>query len=571
MKAINKEMRVLLESNFDELINVVLFKCTWLNSTTNYYKCFKLFVSFCIRFLGLRSSLIPSVISNLISQSFPSIYQSSLTNSELIFASKRFSSIKELKTYLDAHLFIDDTKIERNNETLGSAIEEDLTPFNDMECSKILLTLWRKYGADYVEDNWHVFINDAKEFVASNGRISHTLLYKDYLLKLQEIMQFKFKETMDWHFDHIGIKIVDFICKLFKEFPLSTSRILNKLFEKFPYKRLPIEQQYYYFKLMLSIATRCTNIEETILSFCLDKLLLIDADTKTYWRSKLILDFNVIKERIHKSHKKIYNETEKKINVILNLLFNYFDNRVIGLVNNDIEEFANMLLKIFEERILPLYKTNYIQYAILYLLSIAEFGIFREKFISLLIIQSANRKLYKERRIVLLSYFASIIALNNFLDLTFTLEALRLFITEHSKDNIYPYFVQSLAYILCYKVDLLKNHTEIFDSIMKVVNDKEVLQLFEPNLVECLSSTVKEISAQSGKKEKTPIAIYWFFGGVNYLPVLYQKLEGKMLHLTFIQEEQAKEKTTTLKVSEKSVNKKVRELYSSQISLLLSH
>jgi hypothetical protein len=440
-----------------------------------------------------------------------------------------------------------------------------------MECSQILLTLWRKYGVGYVEDNWHVFINDIKEFVASNGQVSHTLLYKDYLLKLQEIMQLKFKEAMDWHFNHIGSKIVEFICRLFKEFPLSTSMILDKLFEKCPYKRLPIEQQYYYFKLMLSIANKCTNLEETILSLCFDKLLQIDADTKTYWRSKLILDFNAINEQIHKSHKKIYTETENKINAILTLLFDYFDNRVKNLQNNDIEEFADTLLNIFEETILPSHKTNYIQYVILYLLSINGFAIFREKFISLLIIQSANNKLYKEQRVVLLSYFASIIALNNFLDLTFTLEALQLFIAKHSEDNVYPYFVQSLAYILYHKIDLLKNHTEIFDSLMKIMKDREVLRLLEPNLIEGLHKTVKEISIESSKKGTTPIVMYWLFGGNNYLPVLYQKLEGKLIHLTSAQKEQAATPQALEKVLKRSVEKKVVGLEVDQVSLLLNH
>jgi len=527
MKALNKEVKTLAQYGFDEFTNIILFKCPWLNPSTNHHKCFKLFTGFCMRFLGLRSSFIPSAISNLLSQSFPSVYQSS----ELIFDLKKFSSLKEIKTYLKSHLTVDNIRIERNNETIGSSIEEDLTPFNDVECCRILLALWKRYGENYTEGKWHVFTNDTKQFVASNSKSIHTLLYNDYLLTMQEKIMMNFRENMEWHFNEVGKKIVELVCKLIKEFPLSSSIILNKLFERFPYRRLPVEQQYYYFKLILSIANKCINMEEAILSFCMEKLLLIEADTKTHDRDTILLDPEVIKMDIEKSNRRIYNDTECKINAILSLLFDYFDNR---LVDN---EFADMMLRIFEERILPTHKTNYIQYVIMYLLAIPSFGVFREKFVSLLVIQSMNQKVFIERRVTLLSYFASVIGTLTFLDSSFILQALRLYIMEYEnkEETIDAYFVESLIYISYYRINLLKEHKDILNSIIKIIFKKETLQT---NLLQCLlnaikaeeytnkKAIIKEIEGGTKKVRRKEITMYWFFGGFNNLPIIKQRLKG---------------------------------------------
>lgn len=549
MKALNQEVKVLMQCNFDELINLVLFKCPWLNPSTSHYKSFKLFMNFCMRFLGLRSSLIPSLVSSLLSQSLPSACQSS-ASAALLFGPKKFASLKELKAYLEAQLVANEAKVERNNETIGSSIEEDLTPFNNPECSQILLTLWKKYGEDFVEGNWHIFTNDAKEYVASNGKTSRVLQYRDHLLALQQKVSLQFKEAMEHHFAKVGTKVVDFICALFKEFPLSSSTVLGKLFEKFPYKKLPLEQQYYYFKLMLTIAGRCTSMEEGIVSFCVGKLLLIDADAKTYWRSKVVFDAEAVGERLEKAVRKVYDETENKVSAVLGLLFEYFDKRLEASMNceSELEEFADMVLKIFEEEILPSHKTNYIQYMLLYLLAAPVFNIFREKFISLLLIQSADQRVFHEKRVVLLSYFASTIGLSTFLTPQFIAEALRIYIADHANDSktLYPHFVQSLAYVLCYKVDLLRECAEVYELMTSLLLDGEVLRVVEPNLRECLLNTVGSEGAceEEGKKKETTAAMYWFFGGVNYLPIIHQKLKDKLLHLPIVQKRKVEPKTS---------------------------
>eukprot|EP01022_Parablepharisma_sp_SALTPOND_P013976 TRINITY_DN1878_c0_g1_i2.p1 TRINITY_DN1878_c0_g1~~TRINITY_DN1878_c0_g1_i2.p1 ORF type:complete len:654 (+),score=32.79 TRINITY_DN1878_c0_g1_i2:546-2507(+) len=479
---------------------------------------------------------------------------------DFTLGSKKFSSLHDLKGYLDNYPLSpvnDNGSLERSSDTICSSPGDDLVPLNNSEFTNVLLALCQKHGQNYAQNDWQLFYTNYPNrlfFAVSNTGQKFPILYKDHLLSMQEAFMAKAKESREAHFGKIGSKIVEFICTLLREFPLSSPVVLKTVFDKFPYKKLPLEHQHHYFKTTLAITSKFTNVEERAIGLCVEKFLQIDVDARTHWRNTIILDTEQIQDRINKYERKVYHETEKKINIILELIIEYLDQRVakaVQLGKSEIEEFTDMLLKIFEDKIMASYKSNYIQYILLYLASIPELEIFRQKFVSLLLIQSSNPKEFREKRIVFLNYFASFIGISNFLEPELIIEAMRIFLAECYKASgkMLPYMIQALVYILCYKYDALKTDIGIINEITNFlfVKKPEMLCQLEPNMLSDLLNLIKlenlrwkkpgiaAIEATRSKQTAPFLPAYWFFAGVNYLPVIKQKLEGKLVHLTLAQ------------------------------------
>lgn len=110
------------------------------------------------------------------------------------------------------------------------------------------------------------------------------------------------RESMAARYKANGAKIAEFFTDIIKSFPLSKAQVMQSLMGKFPYKKVKIEQQYSYFKMLLEIANQSESLEEQILSICIDKLIQIDADINI---SKKNQSINNVQE-IEAKHNVIY-------------------------------------------------------------------------------------------------------------------------------------------------------------------------------------------------------------------------------------------------------------------------
>ena len=487
---------------------------------------------------------------------------------DFVLGSRKFFSLHDLKGYLDNHPLSpahEENLLEKSSDTVCTTAEEGLMLINDPEFTSVLIALCQKHGQNHSRVYYTTSNNPDRSFYAISDQTGEKTLipHKDYLFSMQLSADALSQTRMKSHHEQIGSKIADFVCALLKEFPMSCSMVLKTLFERFPYKKLPIELQYHYFKTMLGIALRCANAEEQIISYCIEKFLQIDVDVKTHWRNTIILDTEKIQQRLNKSGKKIYSETEKKIDVILGLFIDYVDQRLVQFKGiNDLErskiateDFIDMILKVFEEKILPSHKTNYVQYILLYMASIPDLEIFRQKFVSLLLINSSNKSLFIDKRIVLLNYFASFIGICEFIESELVIEAIKILLAEYNNkqcsQKVVPAITQCLAYMICYKFGIIRSEGELMNDLFSHFFNPDLLSKVDPNVLNELSETIKGESA-GGKKMAAIAAIeaalskqvregivatnsYWYFAGINYLPSIKQRVEMKLSHLTLHQ------------------------------------
>jgi len=453
----------------------------------------------------------------------------------------------------------------------------------------VLLDLFRKHSQKDPQNKFkpQLFYTNIPErtfYLTSSQKTAEKQIipYKQIILSLQQENLTKTANLNESHYQKIGSKIVDFILAILREFPLTSQIVLKTLAEKFPYKKLPIEQQYHYFKIMLAIASKSVNSEEKILGICFEKFLQIEVDSKTYWRNQIISDIVSLQFRLEKTLKRrIYTENEKKIDAILSLFYKYIDERLAkineisdeNIQKSEKEDFCDTILKLFEEKVIQSHKTNYIQFIITYLALNKDMEIFRQKFISLLLIKSANQSNFIENRIVLLNYFGSFIAsCGDLLEPELIIEALKIFandfmeLRKNKGNKLGAFYIQVLAYILCYRWEIIRKNAELFDLIKEIVfginkniagNQSEFIIYIEPSILHELVKLIEIQQDISWKKQGIqilenvinkqtseniiPLNSYWFFAGINYLPITILNFSDKLAHFTVSQKKQLEE------------------------------
>lgn len=100
------------------------------------------------------------------------------------------------------------------------------------------------------------------------------------------------------HFEKVGLGLANFVAKVLQELALSKPQVVKALADKFPYKKAKAEQQYLYFKLMVEIASKCENVEEEVVSVCVEKFFQIDAEIESSVHCAIINDTDALTEKI---------------------------------------------------------------------------------------------------------------------------------------------------------------------------------------------------------------------------------------------------------------------------------
>ncbi len=251
------------------------------------------------------------------------------------------------------------------------------------------------------------------------------------------------------------------------------------------------------------------------------------------------------------------------------------------------EDFTDTLLTIFEDKVLASHKTNFVQYILAYVASLPTMEVFRQKFLSFLLLQAFDPKLFPSKRIVLLEYLGSFLAACDFLEPELVVEAMRIFVSEF-RQKLAPFSkpisvhaLQALLTVFCYRFDTLKTDRETMLAIMESLlpaaggllgqMDSEVLKetltllrLQEVVVAKNAVATVETAIGQQAAETAVPISVYMYFSGILHLPILQQKLDGKLGYLThtqkaaMIQTEDRESVTTTPMLSPRKLMGKKR-------------
>jgi hypothetical protein len=123
--------------------------------------------------------------------------------------------------------------------------------------------------------------------------------YLKCIARIRDDVLTKRTETMKQAYEKQGIHIVELISKTLQTFLLSQPQIIQVLLERFPYKKLRLEQQYFYFRMVLELAAKCESAEEQLLGICFDKFIQIDADidAQTH-RAMIMTDAEAVDEKL---------------------------------------------------------------------------------------------------------------------------------------------------------------------------------------------------------------------------------------------------------------------------------
>jgi hypothetical protein len=123
--------------------------------------------------------------------------------------------------------------------------------------------------------------------------------YLKCIATVRDEMFAKRVQALNETYEKKGPLVVELISKTLQGFLLSQTQIMQLLTERFPYKKLRIEQQYLYFRMMLELAVKCESTEEQIIGLCIEKFIQIDADIEAGHKAVIITDTQTIEERIN--------------------------------------------------------------------------------------------------------------------------------------------------------------------------------------------------------------------------------------------------------------------------------
>ena len=234
----------------------------------------------------------------------------------------------------------------------------------------------------------------------------------------------------------------------------------------------------------------------------------------------------------------------------LNIIIEYLDTKIKALKTVDMEEFVNFYLKLFEEKILTSHKTNYVQYLILYIFSIPNMNLFREKFLSLLILRSFNEDLTLNIRLRFLNYLSSFIASAKLFD-TKILIATMTMISDKltSADTKFrTHIIQSLLYIICYKWNIIESFIVSNKILFTIIKDRSLTYVEESILLEATllfqkldamkySEDIFALNKALAEQKKVhPIKAYFLFSNNSgYLPIIEMKMSDAFNRYTYRQ------------------------------------
>ena len=66
LRALGQNVSSIVELKCDELLNLFMFKCPWLVSSSTHYKCFHSFIQFCLRLFSHKALYIPTVLRHIL-------------------------------------------------------------------------------------------------------------------------------------------------------------------------------------------------------------------------------------------------------------------------------------------------------------------------------------------------------------------------------------------------------------------------------------------------------------------------------------------------------------------------
>lgn len=587
LRSLSQNVSSIIEYKCDELLNLLLYKCPWLVSSSTHYKCLNSFIHFCLQLFSYRALYIPQLLRHLLSQLALPLTGEAAQVSKISIGEVQFDSIESLKKYVqDIIAKLNESKEEKDKKCLEIVDKKTLSFLNELFArhhkakdklanGKALKVYYGK-NCSYKEKSTYCFYIEHSE--GKKEEISYLKCIAGVRDEMTSYQGTAFKKQYD---DRAG-KISEFVLKTLKSFPLSQAQIIQLLIERFPYKKVKIEQQYSYFKMMLELALKHESAEEQILSVCIDKFLQIDADIQAVHNNKIISNKQDIEEKLNKASSKLYPEAEQKINFLLGLFFDYLDSSMSRLKEkgqekeghkgsdyaNDSEEYFDVLLKVLEEKIIIAHKTNYIQYIWLYLYSKPDLSLFRQKIISLLIIQTFNSKLLINSRMGYMNFFASFIAASTVTESDLVIGALQIGLSkfEEKKSKMNPklvsHFIQCILYIMCFKWDVIKTNNELAISLLQnlITKNQTMLTYVEPSiLTECTlmlqcddglnNATEVEILDQCMLKQKEmkirPSNPHLLFEGMNVLPIIAEKIPGGINSFTYRQNQGVKRKASS--------------------------
>jgi len=451
---------------------------------------------------------------------------------------------------------------------ITSKITDDSAEITDPQTKQFLLDLFSKHqnSSTKLTNSANVKISYGKNktfkanvtkcfYIVHPNGTKEDISYLKCIAGLQDEQTNLRHNTLRLSYDKYGPRIVNFILRVINEFVLSQPQIMQVLTERFPYKKLKLEQQYLYFRLIVELSQKCQGLEEQLFTLCIDRFLQIDADieisnlipTKVEQTKGIITnDQNQMEEKMRRNLTRIHPEPEIKVGFLLEVIISSIDSSIKNATKQNepflLEEYVDLLLKIFEEKIIPAHKTNYVQYIYLYLFSIPELQIFREKFLSLLLLQSFNEKLAISLRLRFLNYLASFLAtsrnhnLNEILIPTLKMILEKINVTDL---KFRTHIIQTLLYTLCYKWGTVENTSIIKEIFNKILENSvgqlpyidQTILLEISLLLQKIDNTkyANEISVfdnallEQKNKHLHPVNAYFLFAGTMFNPVIIDK------------------------------------------------
>ncbi len=123
--------------------------------------------------------------------------------------------------------------------------------------------------------------------------------YLKCIAKVRDDVLARRAEAMKSGYERLGPKVVELVNRTVQSFLLSQPQIMKVLLERFPYKKLRLEQQYFYFRMVLELAAKCESAEEELLGMCIDKFIQIDADIDSGHKAAITTDTQAVEEKLN--------------------------------------------------------------------------------------------------------------------------------------------------------------------------------------------------------------------------------------------------------------------------------
>jgi len=354
-------------------------------SNSNHLRVFDLYQKFCITLISINSSYLHLVIKLLIQNLVPrEMYDEAprSQNCDIKIGSATFQSLQDLKSYV---LTI-----------LKNPIYEVSSPTQFIELdaahTKFMYELLSHHpkAPTKLKDLQKILIGcnliDGKPtkcfFVERESSEREDISY----IKACNIIYDSFSEidpqkTLNENQITLIEKILDFLIKIFKLYPLSVTYLPAILKDIFPHRRFNEDIQKIFLINILKLTIKFDRIRTLVLDACLQKLVEMDVELKLYRQG----------DKVDPSNQEMAN----KLDGLLLIIFDYLDfafqinvrsqTTCFGQIqpNSSLAESSSKerqallenffeLLDIFQGHLLMTYQSKYVQYIFFYLCSYVE-------------------------------------------------------------------------------------------------------------------------------------------------------------------------------------------------------